>query len=326
MDEIINWGIIGLGNIANKFAEDLNIFDGAILYGVASRDESKAILFKKKHKAVKHFSSYESLVRCKDIDVIYVATPHSFHYEHTMLSLRNNKHVLCEKAFAINSVQVEDMIREARERNLFLMEALWSMFIPTTIKTLELLNSGIIGDIKTIKSGFGFIAETRNRNRLTDNKLGGGTLLDIGIYPAFMSLLLLGMPKNIEAKAILEKEIDTTLNGILSYDKSKAIIESSFIKDIPFEVYIIGEKGSIKIHSPFDNKKLLTLSEKDKPNTVFDFKFKGNGYYYEIEEVTKCINNGFTESNSLSLSFSLKLMNILDSIRAKVGLKYNEDI
>ena len=325
MDKKLKWGIIGLGNIAHTFAEDLLLFDGAELYGVASRSKEKAYAFKEKYGATKSFSSYNDLAKCEDIDVVYIATPHSHHFEHTMLCLTNNKSVLCEKAFAINSKQVELMMAEAKSRNLFLMEAFWTRFIPTTTKVLELLSSNILGDIKTIKSGFGFVAATRNRNRLTNNKLGGGTLLDIGIYPVFMSLLLKGLPNSITTKATLENNIDTELNSIFNYNQSKAFVESSFLKDIPFEVLIEGENGHLKIDTPFSAEKKLTLSLKGKPDESFYFDFIGKGYYYEIEEVTKCINNGQTESELLPLSFSLKLMNILDSMRKEIGLVYDAD-
>ena len=327
MSDKIKWGIIGLGNIANKFAHDINLHSDSILYGVASRNIEKAENFKEKHNAVRAFGSYEELAKCADIDVIYIATPHVFHYENTMMCLREGKSVICEKPMSMNSRQSKEMIDLAKSKNLFLMEALWTRFIPATIKVLELIKNNEIGEIITIKSDFGFNAKSRTKNRLFENKLGGGSLLDIGIYPIFMSLILLGIPENFVASAIINDDnIDTNFNATFNYGNNvEAFLESTFEEQTPIETLIIGEKGIIKLHNPFHFSEKITLSRIGSPDEVFDLSYVGNGYYHEIEEVVNCLKSGKTESEKLPLSFSLSLISLLDEIRKDIGLKYESD-
>ena len=327
MDKIINWGIIGLGNIANKFAHDINLHSNSKLYAVASRNSERAINFKNKYNSTVSFNSYEELAKCPEIDIVYIATPHVFHFENTMMCLREGKSVLCEKPMSMNAKQSEEMIALAKSKNLFLMEALWTRFIPATKKVLELISNNQIGKIQSVKADFGFNANLKSRNRLLDNKLGGGSLLDIGIYPVFMSLLLLGLPKKIIANAIInDSNIDTSFNAVFDYDNNiKSFLESSFEKQTPTEVIINGENGSIILHSQFHFSEKITLYKKGKDEEVIDIKYVGNGYYHEIEEVVNCMNNGSTESKKLPLSFSLDLINLLDEIRYKIGLKYDSD-
>ncbi|MBN1651101.1 MAG: Gfo/Idh/MocA family oxidoreductase [Bacteroidales bacterium] len=203
MSKIINWGIIGLGKIAHKFAEDLQLVEDANLLAVASRDIENAKSFAKKFSANQFYSSYKALVENPNVDVVYIATPHALHYEHTLLCLNANKAVLCEKAFAMNAAEVKEMIRTAKARNVFLMEALWTRFIPGTLKTLALIKEGSIGKIHSVEADFGFIGDTDPEKRLFNKRLGGGALFDIGIYPVFLSILILGAPKYINAHATM---------------------------------------------------------------------------------------------------------------------------
>jgi len=327
MGDIIKWGIIGLGNIAHKFAHDLNLHEGVTLYAVASRNKDKALEFKEKYNSVLSFDNYEDLAKCKEIDIVYIATPHVFHYENTIMCLEAGKTVLCEKPLSMNAEQSKKMIALAKEKNLFLMEALWTRFIPATEKVLELINNNEIGKVKSIKADFGFEAKLRSRNRLFDNKLGGGSLLDIGIYPIFLSLLILGLPSKITANATIgENNIDTKFSAILDYDdKVKALVESTFEEQTPTEALIIGENGSIKMHSQFHFSRKITLSKEGKPNKIFNINIVGNGYYHEIDEVVNCLKNGHIESEKLPHKFSLDLTTTLDKIRKQIGLKYDTD-
>lgn len=328
MSDKIKWGIIGLGNIANKFAHDINLHKGSILYAVASRNNDTALYFKDKYNSVLSFSSYKELAKCSDVDVVYIATPHVFHYENTMMCLREGKHVLCEKPMSMNAKQSKEMVALAKSKNLFLMEALWTRFIPSTIKVIELIRDNEIGEIKSIKADFGFEAKLRTKNRLFDNKLGGGSLLDIGIYPIFISLLLLGLPKSFIAKATIdENNVDTSFKTTFDYgNKIESALESTFEKQTPTEAIIIGDNGSIKIHSQFHCSNKITLYKEGESDRIINSNIVGNGYYHEIEEVVNCLKNNFTESEKLSLSFSLELIELLDKIRNRIGLKYDSDI
>src|SRR4030095_6385114 len=190
----IRWGILGCGRIARKFAADLRLVADAELTGIASRNNETLKLFANDFPSRYHHNSYEALAANKEVDVIYIATPHSHHYEHTMLCLNHDKAVLCEKAFAINSRQAKEMIETAKERKVFLMEALWTKFLPHYKKLQELLQQKTLGDIKSVLVNFGFNTAGNPTQRLFDPLLGGGTLLDIGIYNVFMTMSVLGKP------------------------------------------------------------------------------------------------------------------------------------
>ncbi len=234
-----------------KFATSLKEVEDAELYAVASRSIEKAQIFAKENGATKAFGSYEEMLRDAEVDVVYVATPHVFHYEHTLLCLKNGKAVLCEKPFAINKQQVEEMISTAREKKIFLMEAMWTPFLPHIKYVMELLESGKYGRIKKLKADFGFNAPYNETGRLFLKSLGGGSLLDIGIYPVFLALHTLGKPEKVEAKAQLGKtEVDEVCDVKFSYsDGVRAELHSNIIKDTPTIAEFELESASIKINS-----------------------------------------------------------------------------
>lgn len=317
------WGIIGLGNIASKFAADLLLSDDALLQGVASRDINKAENFAKKYKANNYYSSYEEMLKDPEIDVVYIATPHVFHFEHTMLSLKHNKSVLCEKPMGMNSQEVKTMISEAKTRNKFLMEAIWTRFIPSTQKVLDLIESDAIGDPIIVKADFGFKSNHSIESRVFDKKLGAGALLDIGIYPIYLSLLTLGVPTDIKAIArMTNTDVDAYSSMLFDYkNKAKALLESTIEADTPTEGFIYGTKGSIKLHKQFHHcKELTVISEGKEENIKIDYI--GNGYYHEIEEVHKCLANGEIESSKVNHRTSIELIEILDRVRVEIGLEY----
>lgn len=323
MSQKVRWGIIGLGKIAHNFASDLQLSDNIILQGVASRNLDKAIAFAGKYHANKAYDSYDKLADDPEIDVIYIATPHVFHFENTMMCLQKGKSVLCEKPMGINSTEVKTMIAEAQSRNLFLMEAIWTRFMPSYEKMLTLLNEKVIGDIISVHADFGFHAKFDIEGRLFNKKLGGGSLLDIGIYPIFLSLLVLGMPSDIKAMArMTETEVDSFCAMLFDYkDNSKAILESTFEANTPTEAFIHGTKGTIKLHRRFHHANAITLT-KNGVETVFELPHTGIGYIHEIEEVNACILNDSKESSKLPLAFSQNLMKIIDMVKKEIGLQY----
>ncbi|HSM63672.1 MAG TPA: Gfo/Idh/MocA family oxidoreductase, partial [Gillisia sp.] len=200
-----NWGILGAGKIASKFSEDLATVSGAVLYAVASRSLDKAEEFAKSHKIKTSYGSYLELVEDENIDIIYVATPHVFHFEHSLLCLEHKKAVLCEKPFGINLGQVESMISLAKQKNVFLMEALWTQFLPHFQYVLELTESKKYGELLGLEADFGFNAPFDPEKRIYNKELGGGSLMDVGIYPVFLTLSLLGYPEDIIAEASIGK-------------------------------------------------------------------------------------------------------------------------
>ncbi len=323
MDKKINWGIIGLGKIAHKFAADLKLSKRAVLYGVASRDAAKAELFKEKYKSVKSYGSYEALADDPEIDIVYIATPHVSHFENTMMCLEKGKSVLCEKPLGMNSEQVKKVADEARRRNLFLMEGIWTRFIPATEKLLEILDERLIGDLVSVRADFGFKGEFDSESRIYNKKLGAGSLLDIGIYPVYLSLLTLGIPKNIKAFArMTETDVDSYCAMLFDYaDGSKANLESTIEADTPVEGYIYGSKGSVKMHSRFHHTEKLTITRNGKSEAL-EMKIEGNGYLYEIEEVNKCLSNHQTENEKLPWAASFQLISIMESVLKEIGLSY----
>lgn len=324
MDKHINWGIIGLGNIAHLFAEDLKRSERSILHGVASRDIDKAESFGSKFNSAKYYGSYEELADDPDIDVIYIATPHTFHFEHTMMCVKKGKAVLCEKPFGINASQVNSMVEEAKARQVFLMEGMWTRFIPATEKILELLENGAIGDLSFIRADFGFKAPFDTESRLYNKALGGGSLLDIGIYPVYLSLLTLGLPTDIKAMArMTETDVDSYTSMLFSYENgAKAVLESTIEAETPTEAYLHGSIGSIKVHSRFHHTEKITISRNGEEE-ILDIAYEGNGYIHEIEEVNNCLLQKKTESPKLSLQTSLDLIAILDDVKKEIGLSYS---
>ena len=327
MKEPINWGIIGPGKIAEKFAADLGLSERDQLLGVASRDRERAKLFAEKHHAPKYYGSYEELARDPDIQVAYIATPHSLHFEHTMMCLENGKAVVVEKPMGMNALQVERMIDEARARGLFLMEALWTRFIPSTDKLIDLLGNKVIGDILFAHADFGFKAGRDPAERLYDKKLGGGSLLDIGIYPLYLSLLVLGMPENVKALARFTRTgVDSYCSILLDHENGeKTFLESTIEADTPTEAFIYGEKGVIKMHHRFHHTRKITVHVDGQEEEAIKIDYEGNGYYHEIREVSSCLLEGKTESSKHPLNMSLDLSRLLDRVRKEIGLTYEQD-
>lgn len=325
MVKTVNWGILGLGKIAHKFAHDLLLVENAILYGVASRDLAKAKDFANKYQVEQYYSNYKDLTDDPNIDIVYIATPHVHHCKFTLMALNSGKAVLCEKAFGMNKGEVEKMIAKAREKNLFLMEALWTRFIPGTYKLLELIQSGLIGDLKSVRADFGFKAKFEPNKRLFNKELGGGSLLDIGIYPVFLSLLSLGFPKKIIANAVMSKtEVDTSIMMLFTYkNQETAILDATLAVNTPTEAWLHGTKGSLKMHSRFHHTESISYYKDHELIETHEVKFKGNGYYHEIIEVMNCLNNGKIESDKMPLNFSLQLIDLLDKVRQEIGLTYN---
>jgi predicted dehydrogenase len=324
MSKTIHWGIIGAGKIADKFATDLQAVEGAKLVAIASNSIERAKDFAEKHQIQHFYDSYKDIFKTPDLDVIYIATPHTSHAENTILCLENKVAVLCEKPFAMNLKQVQQMIEVANRNDTFLMEAMWTRFIPAIKKTLELIKEGRIGKIRTIHADFGFPAPDFPEKRLLNPKLGGGALLDIGIYPAFISLLLLGYPTDIQSVTTFTKTgVDETCSFILKYkNEATAVLNCSLAARTRTEAIIYGEKGHIELPTRFIETKRLILHEDDKEPVEFTFDYDTKGYNFEAQEVTKCLQAGKKESDLMPLSMSVKLISLLDEIRQQAGIFY----
>lgn len=321
----IKWGILGCGKIARKFSSDLRLVQGASLYAVASTDRSRAQSFAMEFGFENFFDSYQSLFE-SEVDVIYIATPHGLHYEHAMLCIRSGKAVLCEKAFALNLNQVREMVELAQSRSVFLMEAFWTRFLPQYIKMIEIIHSGALGEISTISADFGFKASDPPAQRLYDPLLGGGSLLDIGIYPVFMATSLLGRPVELNAvMTTFPTGVDQQISMALRFENGAlASLQSTFLSDTPVEAVINGTQGRIRLTNRFHNaSSRMFLALNGSPEKEIEvYRESGNGYQFEARHVQDCLIQGLTESPLWSLENSMLLMETLDRIRAFCGIKY----
>lgn len=322
-EEKIKWGIIGPGRIAKKFITSLQHVEDAELYAVASRSLERAKEFAEANGAKMAFGSYEEMLQDEELDVVYVATPHVFHHEHTLLCLRAGKAVLCEKPFAINRQQVEEMVSTAKENNVFLMEALWTPFLPHIQYVKELINSEKYGKVKKLTADFGFAAPYDVKGRLFHKELGGGSLLDIGIYPIFLALHTLGAPEGIEAKAEIGKtEIDEVCEVTFSYTNGAvAQLESNIIADTPTEAIFELEKATIRIQPRWHEPATVQITTPER-SELKNFGAASYGYEYEAKHVQEMLRQGKTESDVMTFEKSLELISMLDKIRKEIGLEY----
>lgn len=317
------WGIIGPGKIAGKFATDLAMVPGAELYAVASRDLEKARAFREEYQFKKSYGSYEELALDREVDIIYVATPHVFHHQHTLLCLKNKKAVLCEKPFAINSLQVQEMISAAQENKVFLMEAMWTYFLPHYQYILDLVKTKKFGTIKGLEADFGFAAPYLPEKRLYNKVLGGGSLLDIGIYPLFAALSLMGVPKNIQAQAKFgETGVDESCDIDLTYkDGAVACLSSAINIKTPTIATITFENAIITLQHRFHEPTSILIDSDGKQEEI-NFEVTSLGYNYEAIHVQQMLAEGRTESTIMSFQKSRELIALLDTVRERIGLEY----
>ncbi|MGB3144554.1 MAG: Gfo/Idh/MocA family oxidoreductase [Maribacter sp.] len=320
---MINWGIIGSGNIAHTFSRDLNLVEHGKLVAVASRSLEKARNFADEYHAPLAFGSYEELFQCEDVDVIYIATPHMNHADLSIAAMKAGKNVLCEKPAGVNKAQVLEMVKTAKAQNVFFMEALWSRFNPTIIKVKNLIDEGAIGKVGYLHADFAFYGLDRDESgRLLNPDLAGGSLLDIGVYPIFLSYLLLGMPKEIKASANFhETGVEVQTSMIFKYDNAQSILYSGLNSNSKMEAQIAGSEGTIFIHPRWHETTGYTL-EKDGDKTENEIGKVGKGYTYEIEEVQNCLSQGKLESELWSHQNSLDLIELLDTVRERTGIVF----
>ena len=326
----IRWGILGCGRIAGKFAADLALVEDAELWAVGSRDIAKAEAFRQTYPARHAYGSYEDLVADPNLDVIYVASPHAQHHAHTLLCLDNGKSVLCEKAFAIHAGQAREMIDKAREKGLFLMEALWTRFMPHYRMVMDMIHRGELGDMKSVLVNFGFTPPDPLPDRMFNPQLGGGTLLDIGIYNVFVAMSALGRPDHIEAcMTPAPSGIDEQCALTFRYrNGAVAQLFSSFASNLATEADFCGTKARIRIghrfYEPSTSVEFYPGRVDSKQILPFE-KVPGWGYHYEIRHVNQCLREGKTESPVMQHRHTLELMEVLDEIRAAAGIKYPVD-
>ncbi len=322
MKDVIRWGILGPGKIAHSFARDLQLIAVGRLVAVASRDLERAQIFAKTYHASYAFGSYEELFKCKDIDVIYIATPHNSHMRWAIQAMQAGKHVLCEKPLGINLLEVEQMVAASKENNVFLMEALWTRFNPSIKKIKQLILEDHIGEIAYLKADFAFYGLDRSvDSRILNTNLAGGSILDIGIYPIFLAYLILGKPLTIKAVSNFHyagAEIQTSM--IFNYKNAQAVLYSGLTSNSEMKAEIQGTKGAIFIDPRWHETKGFSVVKEDREQ--IKVPTMGKGYAHEIEEVHRCLKNNKLQSELWSHQNSLDLISLLDEVRLQSGVVF----
>ena len=323
--EKIRWGILGTGSIAGKFADGLKVLNDAELLAIGSRSQKSADKFGKERGVPRRYGSYAAMAADPDIQVIYIATPHPMHRENTLLCLNHGKAVLCEKPFAMNTVEAEEMINCARGKKLFLMEAMWTNFFPAMLEAQRLIRKGKIGEVRMVKADFCFRSGVNPEGRLYNPRLGGGALLVIGVYTIAFAQTIIGMePSSIHSLANMgETHVDEQAAMILGYDSgAMALLTCALRTTTPHQAFIFGTDGWIRVPHPFWQPDSIFLSHDGKEEKELKFERLGNGYSFEAVEVMDCLRKGLPESSIMPLDKSLVVMRIMDRIRAQWELKY----
>lgn len=320
---MIRWGLIGPGSIATGFAEAMQLVDGGAIVAVASRAAERAEAFGDRFAIPTRYGDYDSLAADPDVDVVYVATPHSRHEEDTLNALRAGKHVLCEKPLALNARQAARMAEEARSRGLFLMEAIWSRFLPAYRSLVDLIGEGRIGEPLLVEADFGFRRPVAPEHRHFARELGGGALLDLGIYPVQLCTLVLGPIERVVADAVVGPTgVDEVVAAVLHHPEGRLGVTKAALRvSMTCTARIAGTDGVIELPAMMHCPNSLTVAGPAGVEHV-DASYEGNGLRFEIEEVHRCLAEGRTESPVITLDESIALATTLDAIRAQIGVVY----
>jgi predicted dehydrogenase len=321
------WGIIGPGNIAHDFAKDLqHVSTPQTIQAVLGKSKKSTESFVQEFNVPQVFTDLDEFVEKAAIDAAYIATPHTFHYEEVMACLQHRIPVLCEKPMTINSDQCEELIRTAHDNKTFLMEGMWIRFLPSIQHLLQIIACGDIGKIVSIKAAMCYKAPHDPHSRFFDPELGGGSLLDLGVYPVFLSLLLMGKPHTVKAIGTLSEEgVDEDCSILFHYKTGqRAILESSLTSSAVTPAEITGEKGIIRILNPwFEKASGLEVHLYDEGKVIYPCQWEGRGLQFETEEMLNCIRNNKIESDLLSHDFSRNLIGLMDEIRSQVRVTYD---
>jgi predicted dehydrogenase len=324
MHHIVGWGILGAGRIAGRFASEARLVPGARLVAVGARSAERAAAFAAQNGIARAYGSYADLVADPDVDAIYVATLHPWHCEHTLLALDAGKAVLCEKPFAVNADQARRMIARARQRNLFLMEAMWTRFNPITVQVRQWLAEGRIGEPRMATIDFGFRAAWDPQSRILNAELAGGALLDVGVYVLAYASMIFGRPVQIRAAGhIGETGVDEQTAMALKYAGGQlASLTCAVRTATPQSARIDGTEGAIEVPAFWRAETARLIRPQQEPLIATG----DHGFRYEIAEVMACLAAGRTESPAMSLDETLAIAETMDEVRRQIGLQYPFDI
>jgi predicted dehydrogenase len=320
----IHWGILGTGHIASLFADDLRLLPDAVLVAVGSRAQARADAFGDRFDVPHRHASYEGVVANADVDVVYVATPHVVHAEQATMALEAGKAVLCEKPLTLNATEARALMDTARANDAFLMEALWTRFLPVMQDVRRCIDDGEIGPVQIVRADIGAVRALDPAHRLFNPDLGGGALLDLGIYPLALAQDLLGDPEAQMARAVRgETGVDVQCAGVLSYASgAQAVWHASLRGNTGRTCAIAGPKGRLEGANAWWKGAPFMLTRRDGSTQTFARPYEGNGYQFEAAHVMNCLRAGRAESPCMPLADSLSLLQQMDAMRADWGLVY----
>ncbi len=319
----IRWGILGAGKIANTFAKDFQFMQHAELVAVASRDIEKAKSFATEYN-IPLALSYDELYASKNVDAVYVATTHNFHFEQSLQCLQNGKAVLCEKPITVNDKECKALIDLSKDKQVFLMEAMWSYFLPAVQKARQWLQDGRIGQLKMLQTDFCFAAEKKMEGRMYNPQLAGGSLLDLGVYPVSFAYYFLEQPPLHIASFghLTTTGVDAQVNMLFQYAHATASLSSSMVSKGNNTCYLFGENGMIEIQE-FWRTRTCKLYDNDRQLIdSFEDDRTAHGFIYEMQHANDCILAGATESPVMTHARSLSIQQSMTEVRKQIGLRY----
>ncbi|MFQ5553770.1 MAG: Gfo/Idh/MocA family protein [Acidimicrobiia bacterium] len=322
--ETVRWGVVGTGGMAAKMAATLASVEEARVVAVGSRSLDTAEFFAGAHGIEAAVGSHDAVATCEDVDVVYVATTNELHHANVLASIAAGKPVLCEKPLALNRAQAHEMIESARQADLFLMEAMWMRFQPFLAKVDELIESGAIGNVGHLQATFGFPANPDPQRRWFSRSLGGGSLLDLGIYPVTLAYHVLGPPTSCSTEADVSTEgIDRQITIASTHPGgAMSTLSASILSDTANEAVISGTKGRIRVHAPFHHSRLVTLEREGAVVATFDVGYDGSGLEFQIDHVHRCLEAGHLESPTMPSTDSLAILAWMDAVRRQSGVMY----
>ncbi|MGO5051169.1 Gfo/Idh/MocA family protein [Lachnospiraceae bacterium LCP25S3_G4] len=319
----MNIGILGAGNIARKMADTINKMNDATCYAIASRDEKRAKAFAKEYGVVRAYGSYEQLVQDEAVELIYIATPHSHHFEQAKLCLGHRKPVLCEKAFMANAAQASEILELSRKMQVFITEAIWTRYMPSRYMLEDIINSGEIGEVKTVSANLGY--DIKDVKRIQEPALAGGALLDVGIYPLTFACMILGteIEEMVSTCVKSEKGVDMQNAILLKYKGGElATIRSSALSSTDQLGIICGTKGYLIAENVNNIDKIKVYSSQRILMRELEVPEQITGFEDEVRASIKAIMEGQIECQQIPHAEILQMMKIMDNLREKWGVRY----
>ena len=320
----VRWGVVGTGGIASAFVADLQFVEGAEAVAVGSRAQESADRFAAEHSVGRAHPTYEALVTDDEVDVVYVATPHPGHHAAALMAIEAGKAVLVEKPFTMDAAEAESLVTAARDRGVFLMEAMWARFVPWAVRLRELLADGTLGDIREVIADHGQWFPLDASHRLFAPELGGGALLDLGVYPVSFASMVLGTPSRVTAVSDPAfTGVDATTSMLMQYaGGAHAVLTATLTAAGPTTAAVVGTDSRVVVDGPFYTPTGFTLTRRDGTSERFEQPVEGRGMWCEAAEVVRCLREGRLESDVMPLDETVAIMATMDEVRRQIGLTY----